>query len=534
VPIVSEWVTSADVFHFVSNHGESSNHSSGLSPKCRPTAGEQRDRSKALATRRQKNDYSLKRLSPSDDRDSHVSPASLRHGEVGSVTLEHAIFTSADTSQAQGYQLVAQSPGIGDATARELTIWCPSHDALVEGSTRELSINFHPLESGDFCVSRTAADGEEYSGRLGPRLTTQCLVVSSEMLSRNANSPFELMQAVVAGGRLPSADPMPRQLESIQMPARCSVMNIALVEKLTEQFGADRVANLVELALTSKSLAFVAPTAQQTGSPTIDRVMAGLFNCLPVMCRTAYSFTTGLRHSARRPFRWQVVEADASVQRQMVRQHAMTIVNLDDLAALDELLSQTARRHGWSAFVGECLRRGDIDALKQQLRPEQTNLNLSSLSQLGDELLREMNRRSPGNTPLPVPAPTMTVRHAHASHRSSNADQLADADVTAETIQKPQGPSHTLCPDSTVVIEKLEALDDAVYESIAGDTLSFERLRRLWPEVLSEFGSDLVEESREHYLRYALTVWNDFINMDAGGPERATAALDVVCLLSDG
>ena len=463
---------------------------------------------------------------------------------MGSVTLEYAVFTSAETSQAQGYQLVAQSPGIGDATARKLTIWCPSHDALVEGLKSEVSINFHPLESGDFCVSRTAADGEEYSGRLGPRLTTHCLVLSSESLSQNANSPFELMQAVVAGGRLASADPMPRQLAPIQMPACCPVMNTAIVEKLTEQFGADRVAGLVELALTSKSLAFVAPTDQQTGSPTTDRVMAGLLNCLPVMCRTAYSFTTGLRYSARRPFRWLAVEADASEQRQMVRQHAVTIINLNDLAVLDELLSKTARRHGWSAFVGECLRRGDIDALKQQLRPQQTNLNLMSLSRLGDELLREMNRPSQENTPPPVPAPTMTVRHAHASHRSTNANQPADADVTAEASQKPQeqklrGPAHTLCPDSTVpdsavVVEKLEALDDAVYEAIAGDTLSLERLRHLWPEVLGELGSDLIEESREHYLRYALAVWNDFINRDAGGPERATAALDVVCLLSDG
>ncbi len=61
--------------------------------------------------------------------------------------LEQAIFTSAVTQRARGYQLVAQSPGICDIDARELTIWCPTHDALLEEGRWAQSVNFHPLES---------------------------------------------------------------------------------------------------------------------------------------------------------------------------------------------------------------------------------------------------------------------------------------------------------------------------------------------------------------------------------------------------
>ena len=45
--------------------------------------------------------------------------------------IEQAVFTSAETDQSAGYQLVATSKGISDVNARELAVWGPSHDAML-------------------------------------------------------------------------------------------------------------------------------------------------------------------------------------------------------------------------------------------------------------------------------------------------------------------------------------------------------------------------------------------------------------------
>jgi len=60
------------------------------------------------------------------------------------------------------------------------------------------------------------------------------------------------------------------------------------------------------------------------------------------------------------------------------------------------------------------------------------------------------------------------------------------------------------------------------------------RLGALWPAVRTELGDQLVSESREQYLRYALSIWQECLG---GGvvrdPARAIHALDVLCVLFD-
>jgi hypothetical protein len=85
------------------------------------------------------------------------------------------------------------------------------------------------------------------------------------------------------------------------------------------------------------------------------------------------------------------------------------------------------------------------------------------------------------------------------------------------------------CPDA---IEKLELLDDTVFEAIAGRPGALDQLRRLWPAVLAEVGPALVEESREQYLRHALSVWRQCVEGDQiRNPAVALATLEVICLL---
>jgi hypothetical protein len=119
---------------------------------------------------------------------------------------------------------------------------------------------------------------------------------------------------------------------------------------------------------------------------------------------------------------------------------------------------------------------------------------------------------------------------AHAAH-----DGFAkSADTAAGHAGEAARPSKQFHTDAPEVLAKLEALDDAVYEAMGGQGAALPRLEIMWPAVLAELGENLVAESREQYLRYALRIWEQCTD-DTGihDPTRAIAALDVLCVLFD-
>ena len=87
-------------------------------------------------------------------------------------------------------------------------------------------------------------------------------------------------------------------------------------------------------------------------------------------------------------------------------------------------------------------------------------------------------------------------------------------------------------PNSPEVLERLEYLDDLVYEAIGGQAELLGQLRAAWPKLANELGEELLAESREQYLRYALSIWEECAQADGvRQPTRAIRALDVLCLL---
>ena len=78
----------------------------------------------------------------------------------------------------------------------------------------------------------------------------------------------------------------------------------------------------------------------------------------------------------------------------------------------------------------------------------------------------------------------------------------------------------------------LEELDDVIFDAVRGDAKALERAHALWPQVVRDIGWDLVEESREQYLRYAIDVTRQFQFDPSTNPERSIAALDIISLLT--
>jgi len=436
--------------------------------------------------------------------------------------IEQAVFTSADADGRPGYQVVARSSGVCDPDARELAVWGPSHDALLQSAPNAASFNFHPLPSGNYCLSRTTPAGWEYSGRGAIRVYTQCLIVPPQVLLRFANNPFALLRAAMAGGMLRVYPQVPRELPALRLPGKASLVDVQLLTRLAANPGPRWMSNLVETALDSVSVALA-------GGPPAEHLIAGLINCLPLACRTEFSFSTGLRYSSQRPFRLVALSSDMEEQRRVERTYGMTVLRVNE-----GVEPNPGAMGSWSRLIARVLRSGRINFLSERLAALQLGTDLEGLPLCGLQLLEDFDAES---ISCPMPSATEPPKEALPSFVSTDLSGRAAASEPALAVAcecPPTAPSKVLDPDSPEVLAKLEELDDLVYESMGGGDTAIERLQMVWPKLREELGDQLLAESREQYLRYALSIWEQCAAPEGARSSARTArALDVLCLLFD-
>ena len=196
---------------------------------------------------------------------------------------------------------------------------------------------------------------------------------------------------------------------------------------------------------------------------------------------------------------------------------------------------------GWAQFIRQVLRSGRISFLATQFTKRRFELAPGDLPALGLQLLEEWD-----DTSLPAdeedarvaePRQSSTpgqwlesLQEAHAAHARF------EGSTASASAAKPQlvAPSQRLKPGSAEIREKLELLDDLVFGAIGGKRVALEELRKLWPEVRGALGDDMRADSREQYLRHALSLWENGIDSDGvRDPASAMQALDVLCVLFD-
>jgi hypothetical protein len=235
--------------------------------------------------------------------------------------IPQAIFTSLRGEQFAGYQLAAKSAEIGEDLARELTIWGPAHDSLLDELAEEPSINFHPLGPEHYCLSLTSSSGPEYSGRAGARIYTQMFVLPHAALARFDNNPLLILRTLEAAGRVMVHDELPRMLHSVPLVGRGGEANLGCLEGIFDQTTPEALTNLVTAVLENPAVGLATPVAPRS-------LLPALFQLLPLEERLRISFTTGLRHSPRRPLRLCLLPSDPAARRQFQRQAEMTVVEL--------------------------------------------------------------------------------------------------------------------------------------------------------------------------------------------------------------
>ena len=426
--------------------------------------------------------------------------------------LEQAVFTRSESADFSGYRLVAASFGVGEADARELAAWGPAHDSMLDFVVEATSLNFHPLPSGAFCVSRSLSLD-------GGRVFTHCMIVPPETLAKFGNNPFAINRAATINGLWLDDDPSEVELDPLWLPGGAAPVDEALLGRLTSDFGPARVATMVQMARESVVLAV-------GGAVPPDILIAGVFACLPPECRTEFPFSTGLKFSPRRQFRIVAVSDDPAERSWMAGYPNVSIFD----PRCDESFHSTPL-DGWGQLIKRSLANDKISFLTAQMARRRFNLALDDLPALGMQLQEElesleMGRRRPVEQPASAVHPA--ARSAHAAHQ-----QFAKRDGAGATATSP-GRTPSLGHSPPEVLDKLERLDDIVYEAMNGQPDALQQLQTSWPKLISELDDELAAESREQYLRYALSIWRECA--DSGGTRqssRAIQALDVLCLLFD-
>jgi len=220
-----------------------------------------------------------------------------------------------------GYQLAARSSGISEALAKELTAWGPAHDSLWDTRRDARTVNFHPLASGEYCLSWTTIGGAEYSGRGGGRVYTQMFVLPPEGITRFACDPFLVLRALAAAGRLVVHDQVPPTLSSVPLLGRCDRPDASLATQVIDEIGATIYNDLVNAVAASKHIAVLT-------NGQVERLFQAILHTFSPEDRLTISFTTGLKDSPRRPFKLFVLPNDPSVVRQSQRLSGTRVVDL--------------------------------------------------------------------------------------------------------------------------------------------------------------------------------------------------------------
>ena len=262
--------------------------------------------------------------------------------DAGSITIEQAVFTSARTTRADGYQLVARSPGVTVAQAELLTAWGPAHDSLLRPANREGSVNFQQLSEELWCLSKTTPAGDEYSGRGAIRIHTHCLLVGADFLSRFSNQPFRILDAASAAGHLRARRDPAGRLPAVKLRGRAAPTMPKLLDELAHQDTRRVVLRLAWALSNSACVLFV-------GEAPAARLFDLTLNILPVALRREVSFSTGLRHSSQRPFRLLCAPDDPPAAARLAKQLGAALFDVADAATSSSPLPDWCRE--WEQLI---------------------------------------------------------------------------------------------------------------------------------------------------------------------------------------
>ncbi|TWT29467.1 GAP1-N2 domain-containing protein [Blastopirellula retiformator] len=455
-----------------------------------------------------------------------------------SVTIQQAIFTSAQTSRLDGYQLVAASNGVTQEDSRELAAWCPAHDAMLREDLAAYSVNFHPVSATRYCVSRTINGQSEYSGRGGRQIYTHCLLIDAPQFVQFANNPFHVLAAATVDANLSWRSSLPSQLSEIKLVPTGKPVDLSL-------FRQSQLARIPYLMTAWFQEALDKPRLALTGYGGDESIFAQFFNLTPVNLRPLFSFSTGLRYSQRRPFRFLGLEGNHEEQRRAVRGEGLSLLDLANPPMNGDRL-----RNAWATWVLVALRTNlpasavkllsqadpQLDALQLDALGQRLRLQLLSMEEDETKNAAELEQNDASEAELAAAGTPRSdagdgPRKIVRSHAPHPAHSRATSSARLVQIAGPL-PSSQISGISVHEQQRLAQLDELVAGALTGSIESLAQLQNVWPEIASELPSSLRSDVQERYLAYAVIAWKKLNDRRVNrNPQTAASLLDVLSLI---
>jgi hypothetical protein len=358
--------------------------------------------------------------------------------------------------------------------------------------------------------------------------------VDTETFEQFANNPFAVLRALRGRGLLTVENSPETTLASIELPGEAPAVDEGALAGLIDLLGGQRLAWLVESMLDAESLVIV-------GAENREWLLAGILNCFPVACRPELSFATGLMYSQRRPFRINALSIDNTEARRLKRQPQIRVFELGEEPPDDFC------PFGWAGYLFEAFAVNGLTTLESELEQLPHGVRLADLADLAASLTHALHEGAPNSMPSLVEdnaAGEQITNAPPSAGQTGDHDTMPGHDclsrlrpataIASSNIDRSDGPSKTLIAPSREVLEQLEHLDDLVFETINGRQPALDELAKCWPILAHQLPPDLLAESREQYLLYAIKLWQLQGVNGPRDPAWAVAALDVLCVLFGG
>ena len=104
-----------------------------------------------------------------------------------------------------------------------------------------------------------------------------------------------------------------------------------------------------------------------------------------------------------------------------------------------------------------------------------------------------------------------------------------------ESAHRPGAPHpHSFAhgPSPPDVVARLEWLDDLMFAAIDGNATALQAAADAWQKTRDELGAEVVEDSRQQYLRCAQGIWHSLRVQPNHEPHKVFAAIEVISLLA--
>ncbi len=265
------------------------------------------------------------------------------------IEVDQAIFTSAESIMAQGYRLVAASPGISADERKTIATVSPSHDSLSDKSDDAHAIAFYPLPTGRCCVAVSHFAGNEQTGRGGKRVRTHIVVLDRDQWTSVHANPFTVARAVQRA----TAD-QPSKTKGNRLPLLAIEPEIAIgptsISTATAAVGDASVRFLLDVAM--RDTCTVVP-----GVSNAEAIMEGVFAAMPSTMRRECSFSIGLRFAMGRRHRLIWVGQKTTDTKRRARGH--TIQFAEQIA---DGISPQFEPATWEQLLADCLHTNRLNS----------------------------------------------------------------------------------------------------------------------------------------------------------------------------